>query len=130
MTNLLTLRHLASAAVIFGAAVTLAGCNSFTSQQPSLEPATAPEALAMGLVDVVTEPGNAVAAALADARKLAAGPPLALAAIKRAIGRWPMSREQALDLETDIMVEMFTSADFAEGVAAFRERRSPRFEGH
>src|ERR1700761_3886733 len=57
------------------------------------EPATAPEALAMGLVDVVTEPGNAVAAALADARKLAAGPPLALAAIKRAIGRWPASRE-------------------------------------
>jgi len=46
MANLLTLRHLASVAVIFGAAVTLAGCNSFNlngSQQPSLEPAAAPE---------------------------------------------------------------------------------------
>jgi len=46
MANLLTLRHFASAAVIFGAAVTLAGCNSFSlngSQQPSLEPAAAPE---------------------------------------------------------------------------------------
>jgi hypothetical protein len=43
MANLLTLRHFASAAVILGAAVTLAACNSFTSQQPSLEPAAAPE---------------------------------------------------------------------------------------
>ncbi|HEX4255837.1 MAG TPA: enoyl-CoA hydratase-related protein [Streptosporangiaceae bacterium] len=93
------------------------------------EQAKAPEALAMGLIDAVTEPGNAVAAALDDARKLAAGPPLALAAIKRAIGRWPMNREQVLDLETDTMVEMFTSADFAEGVAAFRERRPPDFRG-
>jgi len=83
----------------------------------------------MGLIDAVTEPGNAVAAALDDARKLAAGPPLALAAIKRAIGRWPMSREQVLDLETGTMVEMFMSADFAEGVAAFRERRPPDFQG-
>ncbi|MBY0380838.1 MAG: hypothetical protein K2W78_02825 [Xanthobacteraceae bacterium] len=43
---MLTLRHFASAAVIFGVAVTLAGCNSFNlngSQQPSLEPAVAPE---------------------------------------------------------------------------------------
>ena len=93
------------------------------------EQAKAPEALAMGLIDAVTEPGNAVAAALDDARKLAAGPPLALAAIKRAIGRWPMSREQVLDLETGAMVEMFMSADFAEGVAAFRERRPPDFQG-
>jgi 2-(1,2-epoxy-1,2-dihydrophenyl)acetyl-CoA isomerase len=93
------------------------------------EQAKAPEALAMGLIDAVTEPGNAVAAALDDARKLAAGPPLALAAIKRAIGRWPMSREQVLDLETGTMVEMFMSADFAEGVAAFRERRPPDFQG-
>ncbi len=93
------------------------------------EQAKAPEALAMGLIDAVTEPGNAVAAALDDARKLAAGPPLALAAIKKAIGRWPMSREQVLDLETGTMVEMFMSADFAEGVAAFRERRPPDFRG-
>src|ERR1700759_2096058 len=48
------------------------------------EQARAPDARAMGLIDVVTEPGNAVNAALDDARKLAMGPPLALAAIKAA----------------------------------------------
>jgi enoyl-CoA hydratase/carnithine racemase len=91
--------------------------------------AKAPDALAMGLIDVVTEPGNAVPAALADARKLAAGPPLALAAIKAAFARYPASRDQLLELETETQVAMYMSADFAEGVAAFRERRPPEFEG-
>lgn len=93
------------------------------------EQAKAPDALAMGLIDVVTEPGNAVAAALEDARKLAAGPPLALAAIKAAFARYPMSREQLLELETGTQVDMYMSADFAEGIAAFRERRPPDFRG-
>src|SRR6201992_2050230 len=86
------------------------------------EQATGPDALAMGLIDVVTEPGNA----LADARRLAAGAPLALAAIKAAFGQGPLSREQVLDLEAETMVAMFTSADFSEGVRGFRERRGAR----
>jgi 2-(1,2-epoxy-1,2-dihydrophenyl)acetyl-CoA isomerase len=93
------------------------------------EQATAPEALGMGLIDVVTEPGNAVNAAREDARKLAAGPPLALAAIKAALARYPASREEMLERETGTQVDMYLSDDFAEGVAAFRERRPPDFRG-
>jgi 2-(1,2-epoxy-1,2-dihydrophenyl)acetyl-CoA isomerase len=89
----------------------------------------APEALDMGLIDAITEPGQAVAAALADARKLAAGPPLALAAIKATIGREPLSREETLAAEAAAMAGIYGSSDFAEGVAAFREKRPAKFEG-
>jgi 2-(1,2-epoxy-1,2-dihydrophenyl)acetyl-CoA isomerase len=62
--------------------------------------------------------------------ELAAGPTRAFAAIKRltndSFAR--TLREQTAE-EIREQVELVSSADHAEGVAAFLERRSPRFEG-
>ena len=93
------------------------------------EQVRAPDALTMGLIDAVTEPGNAVVRALADAQQLAAGPPLALATIKGILRDYPLGREGSLKREAEGMLAIYSSADFAEGVAAFREKRSPKFEG-
>jgi 2-(1,2-epoxy-1,2-dihydrophenyl)acetyl-CoA isomerase len=90
----------------------------------------APEAARVGLVDAVVEPGKALASALDDARLLAAGPPLALAAVKSMLARWPRDPFEVLRDEVDHQVALFDSDDFAEGVAAYHEGRRPEFRGH
>ncbi|MFJ9562850.1 enoyl-CoA hydratase/isomerase family protein [Streptomyces fuscichromogenes] len=87
------------------------------------------EAFELGLADAVTEPGGALAAALADAERLAAGPPLALAAVKHTLNRPPGPPGAVLDHEIDVQTGLFDTADFAEGVAAFHDRRPAVFRG-
>lgn len=87
------------------------------------------EALALGLVDVLAEPGAALSDALLDAQKLAAGPPLALAAIKALTHDLPPTAEAALAAEIEANVRMFDTADFDEGLTAMREKRPARFTG-
>jgi 2-(1,2-epoxy-1,2-dihydrophenyl)acetyl-CoA isomerase len=64
------------------------------------------------------------------ARQLAGAPTHGLARTKQAIytssGR---TLEQQLDIERDFQRELGFSADYAEGVAAFMEKRTPKFTG-
>jgi enoyl-CoA hydratase/carnithine racemase len=90
---------------------------------------TGEEAHRLGMADAVTEPGGALAQALADAHTIAAGPPLALGEIKKMFTHWPADPYDVLDREVELQVRLFGSRDLAEGAAAFRERRKPLFQG-
>jgi 2-(1,2-epoxy-1,2-dihydrophenyl)acetyl-CoA isomerase len=64
------------------------------------------------------------------ARQLAEAPTRGLAWTKAAIrGSWQRSLAEQLDVERDAQRELGRSADYAEGVAAFIEKRTPRFTG-
>ena len=90
----------------------------------------AAEALAIGMVDRVV-PGEALAAETETlARAIAGGPPIAVTGIKRALAASRSSALRAqIDLESEHQLRAFASADAAEGMAAFFEKRPPRFRG-
>jgi 2-(1,2-epoxy-1,2-dihydrophenyl)acetyl-CoA isomerase len=92
------------------------------------KPIPAEDALAIGLVDALAEPGAALQDALEDATRLAAGPAEALGVIKSLLAVAPgYSPFNVLDREAAHQAALFGSDDFAEGIAAFREKRRAVF---
>lgn len=90
-------------------------------------PVSGSEALELGLVDAVVEPGEALDSAHRDAQRLAAGPAAAYGAIKMLLAEPGISPFDVLDREVAQQVQLFDTADFAEGVAAFQAKRPAVF---
>ncbi len=68
--------------------------------------------------------------AMAIAEALAAGPPLAIAMIKRQLeDAWAAPLAATLDLEATLQTRAFVSDDLREGATAYIERRKPVFRG-
>ena len=87
----------------------------------------APLAHSLGLASRVVD--NELSEAQAIARALAEGPPLALAAIKRAVRDANSTIDDALAREKLGQTALLRSQDFREGVAAWAGKRAPRFSG-
>jgi enoyl-CoA hydratase/carnithine racemase len=94
------------------------------------DPIDAERAYALGLVNRVTEPGQALQTALELAETIAANGPLALAATKRVLvesADWPDA--EFFERQREIIEPVFNSEDAREGATAFAERRDPVWKG-
>ncbi|HEY1133777.1 MAG TPA: enoyl-CoA hydratase-related protein [Nocardioides sp.] len=90
----------------------------------------AADAHAAGLVSHLAPAATFAAEVAALAASLAAGAPLAFAATKKAVNAATLVElESALERENLGQLTLFRTADTAEGMAAFVEKRAPRFEG-
>ncbi len=95
------------------------------------DPINADRAYALGLVSQLAPAGEVLRVAREVAGRIIAGAPVALAATRGIVqlaieGR---STEELHEAEADLRATVMASADFAEGMAAFMEKRQPIWSG-
>ena len=81
-------------------------------------------------VNVLTEPGGALAGALALAERITANGPLAVAVTKEIIVKssgW--TAEEMWKKQGELVMPVFSSKDAMEGATAFAEKRAPNWTG-
>ena len=94
------------------------------------KPIDARRAEALGFVTEVVADDELTKRALEVARELASGPTVALGLTRKLIrAATTSSLETFLVSESAAQGVAFSTTDFREGIAAFRERRTPRFKG-
>lgn len=86
-------------------------------------------ALAEGLLDRLSETGKVLDTAIALAERLAAAPPASIRTTKAVLSRLPLNLDTMLAWEADTQALLVRTEDFAEGVRAFQEKRTPHFNG-
>ena len=94
------------------------------------DPIVAERAHALGLVNRLTDPGEALAGALDLAGAIIVNGPLALAATKRILAEapgWPAA--EAWARQAELTAPVFASDDAREGAVAFAEKRAPVWRG-
>ena len=92
---------------------------------------SAADAREMGLVNRVLPDGELDAFVDGWARRLAAGPPIALALTKRMLNNaMNVTMEEALDDEGAAQTVNFGTKDTIEAMSAFTEKREPKFKGY
>jgi enoyl-CoA hydratase len=89
---------------------------------------SAAEALRVGLIGHVVADGTALARALEIAEVVSTNGPLSVEAIKRSVrSAEGLPEDEALELELEIGMPIFATADAKEGARAFKEKRPANF---
>lgn len=108
----------------------LVGLARATALAMLAERVSATQAVEWGMIHAAAEPGALLDEATAIARRLAAQPTRALGLIKRGFNRsLGVDLDAQLDVEEELQREAGRTADYAEGVRAFLEKRPPVFRG-
>jgi 2-(1,2-epoxy-1,2-dihydrophenyl)acetyl-CoA isomerase len=91
---------------------------------------SAEQAATWGMIWQCVEDAELASTVASLAQSLAQGAPLGLARTKTSLrAAWGNTLAEQLDVERDAQRDLGRSQDYTEGVAAFREKRLPRFQG-